>query len=297
MGVTNNTSTPSTGGAADWESLKKTYDSLQRTAYTTQGVKSKEVTALKEQMDAYITAHVTDAVDQKSKLRSIDDSLGAMLEATDKHASSGKTSNQSWDISREALEDVLDDLVPEGSDEVWTPTEMAEVGSGSAAPKFNSHVKLDGPAGVAAPASSKDGLTMVSLDEMVRAFPALKPYQADFEAAGKAYNVPPQLLAAQAMQESHANTDAGANGNIMQFTNVATWNSMHTGIDHSQISASNIPQQIMAAARYDADLFNKHNDWDAALREYNGPIGQGGTPEYQANIRRWLIGKDGYGHD
>lgn len=278
--------TPSVAAPADWDTLHASYTNLQKTAYATQGVKTSQVTELQAQFEAFIKANVDDATKQKSMLDAIKTDLGAMATATEAKEKSGKTSNAEWDTAREDLEALLSELAPEGADAVWTPKAAA---AGAASNVLAEKSKVGDAKGADAAAGSFGGISMVSLDAMVAAFPELKPYREAFISAGAKHNVPPQLLAAQAMQESHANTDPKAAPNMMQFK-PGTWDQMNTGIAYADLSMQNAPQQIEAAAKYDAELLGQYGgDMARALDHYSG-----GVPAYLSGITKWMNGRDGY---
>ncbi len=126
------------------------------------------------------------------------------------------------------------------------------------------------------------------------------PYRADFEAATRAYNLPPGLIARQAWQESRYRPDivsgitrssAGALG-IMQI--IPRWHpELSPGDAAADASAALDPHRaIDYAGRYLRSLFNRFGSWRLALAAYNaGPENvkkYGGIPpfrETQAYVR------------
>jgi soluble lytic murein transglycosylase-like protein len=101
-----------------------------------------------------------------------------------------------------------------------------------------------------------------------------------FEATENKYNIPRNLLARVAYQESRFREDiingdvvssAGAEG-IMQI--VPRW--------HPNVNPYNIPEAIDYAGSYLAKLYDTFGNWQLALAAYN--FGQG-------NVRKWLAGE------
>lgn len=275
--------------SAEWKALSKQYADMQNQAFKSKDVKEDTVKDLRDKLTDYINTNVTDAAQKESMLDTVTTDLGSMLKATKTNEGSAE-SDKSWDAATAEMESLLTELAPEGADAVWTPANDV--------PKLNNFAKTDGATEVAsgsgdvsAAAGSISGVPMISLEDMAKKFPEIKPYMEMFVASGKKYNVPPQLLAAQALQESRANTDARANGNMMQFTNGDTWRAFgDPSIAHDQISSSNIPQQVEAAAKYDSYLLGNHGgDLNKALLEYSG-----GLDFYPNGIKSWLSGNDGH---
>ena len=101
-----------------------------------------------------------------------------------------------------------------------------------------------------------------------------------FADAENKYNIPKNLLARVAYQESRFRDDiitgevvssAGAQG-IMQI--VPKW--------HPDVNPYNIPEAIDYAGKYLSNLYKSFGSWQLALAAYN--FGQG-------NVRKWLAGE------
>lgn len=145
--------------------------------------------------------------------------------------------------------------------------------------------------------SSFCGFSMISWDQFKSLHPVIgaQAWTGAFVDAGNQYNIPPQLLAAIALQESSGNPNVNEAG-LMQFTWPATFISFSNGKDLS--ARTNPWDAIYAAANYlRATLNDNGNDLNAALREYNGPLPPqgGGVASYQDDIRSWLAGNYNYG--
>lgn len=279
-----------TGASADWSELTKQYAAVQQVAYTTKKADHSEVLKLQDQLNAYVDTHVTDEAQKTAMKATIATDVGSMAEAT-KTNEGTKESDKAWDTARTDLEAMFAELAPEGGDAVWTPT----TASATDAPQLNALAKtttadVGSTSGASAAAGTFGGVSMVSLDDMVSKFPQLAPYKDLFNSMGAKYNVPPQLLAAQAMQESHANPSEG-NGGMMQFSNTDTWKAFgDASIDTSSFNESNVSAQVEGAAKYDAHLLSNHGgDLNQALLEYSG-----GLDFYPTGIKKWMSGVDGY---
>lgn len=306
------TDTQNTAAKAAYNQMMAEYKALQNKAYTSHSVETPEVVALGKTINSYLSTYVTDATSREAMAKKFNDEISVMKQSTDLYAeSNGQTlSNNSWDETRQDIQELFATLAPTGGDAVYDPTAVANGSTGTAA--------AAGTAGTAAPAqllsstggvatSTKTGtslgggavgkigsMPMVSLDAIIAKNPVLAPFKQYFLEAEAQYKIPAQLLAAQAMQESHGNPNE-KNGGMMQFI-PSTWASVgDPSIPHGSLSAANVKQQIMAAAKYDVMCMNDAGgNLEAALRTYNGPVANGGTPYYQAQIAKWLVGKDGY---
>lgn len=137
------------------------------------------------------------------------------------------------------------------------------------------------------------GFTAMPLNQLLALHPQLSSDQQDFvtAAAQASPNIPPQLLVAICLQESSGGLDS-ANGGPFQFTDNGAWNTYGPkGGDRY-----NMGDAAIGAANYIADLLKSNGgDLNAALRNYNGPISQGGNPQYQAQIQQWMQGTLVYG--
>lgn len=132
------------------------------------------------------------------------------------------------------------------------------------------------------------GYTMISLDAFVRTYPECAPFKGAFENGAKVGNIPPTLLAAIAMQESTCRERPPSNSaGLMQWMDLTTFNKLNPGKD-----PQNAWDAAYASGRYIRLLLDQNSqNLDAALRGYNGPVGSGGLPSYQSDIRGWCSGQ------
>lgn len=273
----------------DYAAMVKEYAQIQTQAYTSQSAKSADISSLKDEFKSYFDAN-PDAAANKDKVLTDLDHMQSMALAHEQDPT--HTDNGDWDSARSEMDSMLKEMAPEGAD--VSAIDSIPHGAKSAASTSTTTNLLASSGSGDAAAGTAGSMSMVSLDAMVQKFPQLAPYKQAFVDAGAKYNVPPQILAAQAMQESHAGTDSAAGGNMMQFI-PSTWDSMNSGISYGQLSLSNAPLQIEMAAKYDAQLLNDNGgDWDKTLRGYNGPVADGANSEYQTQIAKWVRGTDGY---
>lgn len=146
------------------------------------------------------------------------------------------------------------------------------------------------PANAAKVLSSVKASSMASLSALVPS--RLKAQMSNIEQAATRFNLQPQLLVAIAMQESTGGADQNAytnQGGMFQFTNEDTWKEFGT---QAAGDRQNDALSVTAAANYLGFLINAHNgNLSGALREYNGPIGQGGNPSYITDIFAKMRGK------
>lgn len=131
-------------------------------------------------------------------------------------------------------------------------------------------------------------IAMAALKDKVPA--KLQAQWENIEQAAAQYNIQPQLLVAIAMAESTGGSDANAyanGGGMFQFTNDATWAHYGKGASRSDDAA-----EVFAAAHYMADnLLQCAAELHCALRLYNGPLDQGGNPNYQSTIQKFMLGE------
>jgi hypothetical protein len=134
------------------------------------------------------------------------------------------------------------------------------------------------------------GYKAVSLGAFVAKNPACAPYKDALQAAGSDQGINPTFLGAIAMVESGCNPyPAGPNGQYgpFQFMSDQAWNFYGgTGKDRT-----NFWDAAYGAARYFHALLVQDNGnlWQA-MRDWNGPIGQGGDPAYQSNVGTYMSG-------
>jgi hypothetical protein len=138
------------------------------------------------------------------------------------------------------------------------------------------------------------GFTAISLDALLAKHSYLTVHRSAFlKAAAQAKRpIPPQLLVAIVLQESSGGQNVGTYGGPFQFTSDAAWNAYGP----LRGDRNTMADGAIGAANYlAATLSDTQGDLNAALREYNGPIAQGGKPDYQKMIQRWMQGELVYG--
>lgn len=130
------------------------------------------------------------------------------------------------------------------------------------------------------------GYSYIALDDFLAKHPVLQSMRQDIidAAATGTPALPPQLLAAIAMEESSGNPTVS--GGLMQFTNAQTWAA------YGQGDINNARNSLFAAARYISALLKEtNNDLSKSLQEYNGY----GNSNYLSEIKLWLSGGFPYG--
>lgn len=285
-------SDPVKSGGSTYTNLVSQYAKIQSDAFTSQSAKSAEISKLRDDFASYFEQHPENSADSGKLLKGLED-MTAMAQAHE--ADSSHTDNANWGSLSDDMDALVKELAPTDADTSAIATERTASSAASSA---------GGAAGAGATAVSAaktdfKGVSMVSMDAMVAKFPQLAPYKDALQKAADQYKIPVQLLAAQAMQESHANPSEQGGG-MFQFI-PSTWNSYGNGQVteggnySSFFSAANVADQAMAAAKYDADLLNQNGgDLNTTLRDYNGPVANGANSEYQTQIGKWMNGIDGY---
>jgi len=147
----------------------------------------------------------------------------------------------------------------------------------------------------AAPAVSNPssflGYATISWDAFVKLHPECSPWTQPFHDAAYANGLIPTLLGAVAMVEAGCAERPNNGFGLFQFMSEAAWQSVNPGKDKE-----NGWDAAWGAARYLRSLLDQeHQNLDNTLRAYNGPIGQGGDPAYQQNIRLFLSGGSPWG--
>lgn len=134
--------------------------------------------------------------------------------------------------------------------------------------------------------SSFLGYGTISWPSFLTLHPELNPWGQDFQNAAAANGLVPTLLGALAATESSFQERPGNGWGMFQFSSDAAWRQFGDGGDRQ-----NARDAAWAAARYMRFLLNQDGqNLDQALRDYNGPLSQGGNPNYQTEIRTWMAG-------
>lgn len=118
---------------ADFATLAKQYEAMQRQAYTSQDVDVPTVQNLGSSLDTYITAHVADEGARAELLASKNQVLESMAHTADQQQNHSTLNNAGWDADREALEALFAEIMPEGAESVYSPVAAAKGGTADAA--------------------------------------------------------------------------------------------------------------------------------------------------------------------
>lgn len=150
------------------------------------------------------------------------------------------------------------------------------------------------PAPAAAASTSQDGTfygyTVISIERFVQLHPECAPHKDAFIAAAKDQGLHPTFLAAIAETESSCRADVNQDG-LFQFSDAGAWRVY--GLSKNKLNAWDAS---FAAARFFADLLRQYNnDLNAAMRHYNGPIANGGNPNYFKEVGLWMSGGNPWG--
>lgn len=155
-----------------------------------------------------------------------------------------------------------------------------------------------GDAGASAPAvaarndgDSFYGYQAISIDRFVQLHPECAPFKDAFVAAAADQGLHPTFLGAIAETESSCRANPGNPWGMFQFSDDGAWRVYGLNKDRN-----NPYDSAFAAARYFKDLLRQTgNNLDQALRLYNGPLSQGGNPNYQSEVRQWMNGGNPWG--
>lgn len=144
---------------------------------------------------------------------------------------------------------------------------MAQAGGQAAQPRDNG-------------GSSWMGHPMVSIERFGQLHPECAPFKDAFVAAGKDQNIHPVFLASICMIESSCRENVGTNPwGPYQFSDEGAWRQFGGGGNRQ-----NIWDAAYAGARFYRWLLDGGRDIDAAMRYYNGPVENGGSPDYQRHV-------------
>lgn len=131
------------------------------------------------------------------------------------------------------------------------------------------------------------GYTCISLDAFASKYPECAPYKDALRAAGSDQNINPTFLGAIAMVESTCNPYPGNGFGPFQFMDNNAWN-FYGGLGKDR---QNFWDAAYGAARYfKALLAQDANNLNQAMRDWNGPVGSGGDPDYQSNAAAFMAG-------
>lgn len=134
------------------------------------------------------------------------------------------------------------------------------------------------------------GYPVISIDRFVQLHPECAPHKDAFVAAAKDQGLHPTFLAAIAETESSCRADVNQDG-LFQFSDAGAWRVY--GLSKNKL---NNWDSAFAAARFFADLLRQYNnDLNAAMRHYNGPIANGGNPNYFKEVGLWMSGGNPWG--
>ena len=138
------------------------------------------------------------------------------------------------------------------------------------------------------------GFTAIPLTQLLALHSQLAGDEQAFVAAAAQANpvLPPQLLVAICLQESSGGLDLSGYGGPFQFTDDNAW----AAYGPKGGNRNNMSDAAIGAANYIAYLLKQNgNDLNAALRGYNGPVSNGGLPQYPSDIQAWMQGTLVYG--
>lgn len=131
------------------------------------------------------------------------------------------------------------------------------------------------------------GYPAMSLSAFVEKYPACAPYEGALQAAGQDQGINPTFLGAIAMVESGCNNYPGNQYGAFQWMD-ASAALFYVGAGKN---IQNFWDAAYGAARYfRALLAQDNNDLWRAMRDYNGPIGSGGAPDYQSRVLAYMAG-------
>lgn len=135
--------------------------------------------------------------------------------------------------------------------------------------------------------SSFLGYATISLPAFMSLHPECSAWSDAFAGAASANGLVPTLLTAIAETESSCNPRPRNGWGLAQFSDDGAWRQFGgDGRDRQ-----NPVDAIWGMARYIRYLLDQSSQsLDGALRLYNGPISQGGNPNYQNEIRQWMSG-------
>lgn len=131
----------------------------------------------------------------------------------------------------------------------------------------------------------------ISLDDFVAKHPECQTYKPAILAAANDQGINPTFLASVCEVESSCGAGLKGSPNAWagpwQFMDDNAWNK-YGGAGKDRL---NYWDAAFGAARYFKALLGESNwNLDVALRNYNGPVNQGGDPAYQAHVYSWMSG-------
>lgn len=203
--------------------------------------------------------------------------------------------NQNWEIVGSNIRwyghnlclDVKDGIFGNG-----TPLQLWACYLGSPNQQFTWGASTNAPTTTTVSSGNFGGFPMISWQAFINLHPQMNWFADAFVQAGAQTSIAPQLLGAIALQESSGNPNPTNGAGLMQFTDLNAWQRFAG----PNTQRSNPWDAVWAGARYMRALLDQENqDLGKALRDYNGPIGQGGNPAYIADIQNWMKGSLVYG--
>ncbi|RYF47277.1 MAG: hypothetical protein EOO38_12470 [Cytophagaceae bacterium] len=161
---------------------------------------------------------------------------------------------------------------------------------GSANQAFSS-LKQASTGGATSAATDFYGYKCISLDDFIKKYPWCADYKGAFQSAGANQGINPVFLGAIAMAESTCGAglknSPQAWAGPFQFSSNEAW-SFYGGRSKDR---TNPWDAAYGAARYFNALLKQTNgNLYQAMREYNGPIGEGGSSSYQSDIAGFMAG-------
>lgn len=127
----------------------------------------------------------------------------------------------------------------------------------------------------------------ISTDAFISLHPECAPFKDAVVAAAADQGLNAVFLLAIAETESSCQAAPSNGFGSFQFSDDGAWNQFG-GIGKDR---QNIWDASYAAARYFKYLLEQNNNnLDQAMRAYNGPLSQGGNPNYQKEVATWMSG-------
>lgn len=149
------------------------------------------------------------------------------------------------------------------------------------------------PAASAPPSGSTSfyGYTCIGLDDFVAKYTQCAPWKGALQSAGADQGINPVFLGAIAMVESNCGAGLPGSPNAwagpLQFMSNEAW-SFYGG---SGKDRTNFWDAAYGAARYfKALLVQDNNNLYQVMRDWNGPLDQGGSATYQQDAARFMAG-------
>lgn len=97
------------------------YKAMQQHAFADKGVTSAELKSLREKVVDFIESHVKDSAQRDKLLNTTNQNFDVMATAVAKDEANQGTSDNEWDSSRQAVDDMMSSLAPEGASAAYSP--------------------------------------------------------------------------------------------------------------------------------------------------------------------------------